>query len=96
MTQNTHYALKTSDWGGRVTATIDGQIIGELDFAADGFVEAVSVKEPFRRKGIATAMLEHMPIEPSFAPPDSGNSPDGDAWIAAIQRRAQIDSSETA
>lgn len=64
---------------------LEGQIIGTLEYDADGFVAGVDVDETWRRMGVATAMLDAMPVAPSF-PDEDGNTEDGNAWIAAMQQ----------
>jgi hypothetical protein len=71
------------EWGGTVEAfDSDGARIGYLDYASDGFVECVGVREQHWRKGVATALLHAMPIAPAFS--TEGNTPMGDAWIASL------------
>lgn len=76
---------------GWVYARIGSMTVGRLYYDADGFVGHVAVGADFRRRGIATAMLDAMPLRPSLPPSheDSGNTPDGNAWVAAMQARSR-------
>lgn len=58
----------------RVNAWADGgaHLIGTLTYEEDGFVSHVEVAAAYRRRGIATQMMDSMPMSPSHAPPDCG------------------------
>lgn len=69
-----------------VYARHNGKQVGHLEYEHDGFVAGATVHPEYQRRGIATAMVRHMPIEPQFS--EEGNTKAGSAWISHLNRGA--------